>query len=151
MFGSSAGKNRYCLVDRERDGQLDDVVQAGSCPYDLPLVAVSVPTGLPTLTGSTYRRLPITDFRDGPTVGIAFSGVLALDGDPRFIQAFGSGNPIPLFGEKHSRAGENPGQRISFGGAFTVLHVEGQTVTIRNDRPIPVQMFGIIRTGRCPG
>lgn len=151
MLGKSVIQSRYCLVDRERNGTIDDVAVAGYCPYDLPLVSIRVPSGPPNLTGSTYRRLPVKDFRDGPTVGIAFSGIAPLDGDPRFIQAFGSGNAIPLFGKKHSRAGDNPGQRTSFGGAFTVLHVEGQTVTIRNDRPIPVQPFGIIRTGLCKG
>lgn len=149
LFGSSTGKARYCLVDRERDGKLDDVVPALSCPYDIPIVSVDVPTTPPTLTASTYRRVPITDFRNGPMVGIAYSGVQVLDGDPRFIRAFGSGNPIPLFGEKHSRAGEGTGQRISFGGAFTIMHVDGQTVTIRNDRPIPVQPFAILRIGPC--
>ena len=150
-FGKSVVQYRYCLVDRERDGTIEDVVVAGYCPYDLPLVSIKVPSGPPTLTGSTYRRIPVKDFRDGPMVGIAFSGIAPLDGDPRFIQAFGSGNAVPLFGEKHSRAGDIPGQRISFGGAFTVLHTEGQTVTIRNDRPIPPQPFGIVRTGPCKG
>lgn len=149
LFGGGLAQNRYCFVDRERDGQLDNLVVALSCPYDLPLVSVKVPDSPPSLTASTYRRVPITDFREGPMVGIAFNGVVALDGDPRFIQAFGSGNPIPLFGEKHSRAGDSAGQRVSFGAAFTILHVEGQTVTIRNDRPIPLQPFGILRTGPC--
>lgn len=142
-------KKRYCLVDHERDGTIDDVVLALYCPYDLPMVSVKLPSGPPTITGSTYRRLPVKDFKDAPMVGIAFNGIAPLDGDPRFIQAFGSGNPIPLFGEKHSRAGDGPGQRISFGGAFTVLHIQGQTVTVRNDKPIPAQPFGIIRTGTC--
>jgi hypothetical protein len=149
LFGGSLVQNRYCFVDRERDGQLDNLAVAGSCPYDLPLVSVKVPDSPPTLTASIYRRVPITDFRDGPMVGIAFDGIQALDGDPRFIQAFGSGNPIPLFGEKHSRAGDSAGQRVSFGAAFTILRAEGQTVTIRNDRPIPFQPFGIFRSGPC--
>ncbi|WP_158013877.1 hypothetical protein [Sphingomonas sanxanigenens] len=149
LIGKTIVSYRHCLVDRERDGQIDDAVLAFSCPYDIPIVGVKVPSGPPTLAGPTYRRLSIKEFRDGPMVGIAFGGIALLDGDPRFIRAFGSGNPIPLFGEKHSRSGDDPGQRTSFGAAFTILRVEEQTVTIRNDRPIPVQPFGIIRTGPC--
>ncbi|WP_374413226.1 hypothetical protein [Novosphingobium colocasiae] len=147
---SGSVESRYCLVDRDRDGTIDDIFPALSCPYDIPLVGVILPKGQPVLAGVPYRHLPPEEFRDAPTVGIAFAGVSALDGDPRFIQAFGTGRPIPLFGEKHSRAGKTPGQRISFGAAFTILHVDGPTITIRNDSPIPAQPFGIIATGRCP-
>jgi hypothetical protein len=151
LLGGSQFQLRYCLVDNEKDGFFDNAFVTRNCFADFPVLQTKIPKAknMATLNRLGYRRLPVGDIVEGPTVGIVYNGTALLDGDPRFIQSFGSGNPISLFGEKHSRGGDSPGQRTSFGAAFTILGVEDGAVRLRNDRPIPAQPFSMFSTGTC--
>ncbi len=152
LIGSSKYESRFCLIDFERDGSFDGAFPVIGCPYEIPLLGLKAPKqgALQHLDGSRYRTVPVAGTRNAPSVGIVYSGIAPLDGDPRFFTAFGSGTPIPLFGEKHTKAGDVSGQRVSFGGAaFTILNKSEKSIEVRNDRPIPSQPFVIVRNGAC--
>jgi hypothetical protein len=151
LLGAHRFQLRHCLVDNEKDGFFDNAFVTRNCFADFPIIQTKIPKAknMATLNRLAYRRLPVGEVREGPTVGIVYTGNALLDGDPRFVQSFGSGNFIPLFGQKHSRAGDSPGQRTSFGAAFTIVSVEEDAVRLRNDRPMPAQPFSMFSSGTC--
>ncbi len=150
-LGTQRYQLRYCLLDTEKDGNFDNAFITRNCFADFPIVQTKIPKAkeMATLNRLPYRRLPVADIRDGPAVGIVYNGTALIDDDPRFAQAFGSGTIIPMFGQKHTKSGDNPGQRESFGAAFTVLGEEDGVVRVRNDRPIPAQPFSMFSSGTC--
>jgi hypothetical protein len=153
LLGKHENRYRTCLIDEQRDGVFDSVVVAGSCFVDFPITQVQLkPKYVRATSAIRYRVVPPASIRNGPGIGIVYSGIAPLDGDPRFVVSFASGAPVPLFGQKHSRAGDAPGQRVSFGGAFTVLSKQQGSIILRNDRPIPAQPFAMVAGGgACTG
>lgn len=147
LFGKEQTVAYRCFVDNDRDGHLDALV-GGSCTTKaFPIIAGKIPDQPLHVASGAYRKLTPQDIKDGPTIGVVFTG-LRNSGAPNLALQFGDGEQLPTLGSASSGT-KIDGQRAIMGAKISFVEGTGKTAKLRIDEGFPLQPFSMLATG-CP-
>lgn len=149
LFGREKGVRYLCFVDADHDGRIEGGTEGSCTTFSFPIISGNLPRKPPAMTGGAYRKLAPTEIRDGPVVGIIFTG-LRRDGAANLDLRFGGGEMLPSLLSPDSKA-EAPRQRKILGARISVVEGGGAEARLRIDEGIPLQPFSMYAQGCPPG
>ena len=142
----SGGSNRQiCLVDSDKDGDLDGHFRVQNVVKGVPNFAGHLPRELDPLSGAAFETQRPDQIETDYFVGIRFEGMPMVGGRPVFSITFGNERSRERLTDVVRPRTENPVVR-ALDAEFEIVARNGETLDVDVRRNIPVQPFHVVQT-----
>lgn len=144
----SAANRQICLVDLDKDGDLDAHFAVGNTVMGVPNFSGHRPREPKSLAApATYQELRPEEMETDYFVGVRYRGRALLNARPVFTVTFGTEASRESLTDGIRGPRELGSQPVTpMGGEFLITSREGSTLTIDVRRNLPPQPFHVIQT-----
>ncbi len=143
----AGGYAHDCGIDRDGDGAFESHFKARGVVKGLPSLSGKIPKQPASVTRSGYELIAPTALATTYFVGIEYEGKPLLYNRRNFRISFGNGNKQQSLSDWSYVSGASYPQSLGLlGGRFTILSEANGALTVRIDRDLPPQPFGIVQT-----
>ena len=145
LLVADVGNRQVCLVDRDKDGDLDGHFRVSNQVRGVPNFSGYLPRELEPLAAAAYEALTPEQIEVDYFVGIRFEGIALMPARPVFSVTFGNERSRERLSDVVRPRAENPVVKI-MDSEFEIVARNGEALEIEVRRPIPPQPFQVIRT-----
>jgi hypothetical protein len=141
------GQKQICLIDADRDNDFDSLFKVAGEIKGLPSLYARTPKTLDRVDGSKYSSIDPASMTQKYFVAVEYQGKPLLYDRRNFTITFGTDEKKQsLTSWIYTKGSDYPQSLTYLGGKFTVLSENQGMLSIRIDRQIPSQPFGVIKS-----